>query len=218
MRRRTIALERNGAPLCTRSGCLRTLRGELTLKVGEKLRVLLSLTGRDGCVENAGNQAAAFRRVVHDLPSSMLEHLGHVRRHHRATGTRSNGCAGGRNVGEIGRSAHANDGPPRRRKGYDAPDRRLVRPETGWPGHETELSSLRYRAVHWIHIRGSPDGKSKERTLEEIWRATGKLPQRLRVVDGGHVACGSTGRFATTSSLPRWDAFGVLAGELLVRA
>ena len=77
MRRRTIALERNGAPLCTRSGCLRTLRGELTLKVGEKLRVLLSLTGRDGCVENAGNQAAAFRRVVHDLPSSMLEHLGH---------------------------------------------------------------------------------------------------------------------------------------------
>jgi len=77
MRRRTIALERNGAPLCTRTGCLRTLRGELTLKVGEKLRVLLSLTGRDGCVENAGNQAAAFRRVVHDLPSSMLEHLGH---------------------------------------------------------------------------------------------------------------------------------------------
>jgi hypothetical protein len=51
--------------------------------------------------------------------------------------------------------------------------------------------------VHWIHIRGSPDGKSKERTLEEVWRATGKLPQRLRVVDGGHVACGSTGRFAT---------------------
>ena len=115
---------------------------------------------------------------------------------------------GGRNVGEIGRSAHANDGPPRRRKGYDAPDRRLVRPETGWPGHETELSSLRYRAVHWIHIRGSPDGKSKERTLEEIWRATGKLPQRLRVVDGGHVACGSKGRFATILG-----RFGVLAGD-----
>ena len=50
MRRRAIALERNGAPLCTRSGCLRTLRGELTLKVGEKLRVLRSLTGRDGYI------------------------------------------------------------------------------------------------------------------------------------------------------------------------
>ena len=50
MRRRTIALERNGAPLCTRSGCLRTLLGELTLKGGEKLRVLRSLTGRDGYI------------------------------------------------------------------------------------------------------------------------------------------------------------------------
>ena len=54
-----------------------------------------------------------------------------------------------------------------------------------------------YRAVHWTRIRGSPAGKSKERTLEKVWRATEKLPQRLRVVDGGHVACGSTGRFAT---------------------
>ena len=62
--------------------------------------------------------------------------------------------------------------------------------------------------MHWIHIRGSPDGKSKERTLEEIWRATGKLPQRLRVVDGGHVACGSKGRFATILG-----RFGVLAGD-----
>ena len=66
--------------------------------------------------------------------------------------------------------------------------------------------------MHWIHIRGSPDGKSKERTLEEVWRATGKLPQRLRVVDGGHVACGSKGRFATifATILGR---FGVLAGD-----
>lgn len=54
-----------------------------------------------------------------------------------------------------------------------------------------------YRAVHWTRIRGSPAGKSKERTLEKVRRATEKLPQRLRVVDGGHVACGSTGRFAT---------------------
>jgi len=65
MRRRTIALERNGAPLCTRSGCLRTLRGELAL-------VVLSLTGCGACGEYAGN-----RGVVHDVLSSMLEHLGH---------------------------------------------------------------------------------------------------------------------------------------------
>ena len=88
---------------------------------------------------------------------------------------------------------------PRQRRGDETlrPDRRLIRPETGWPGHETELSSLRYRAVHWIRIRGAPESKSEERTLEEGWRATEKLPQRLGVVDGGHVACGSTGRFAT---------------------
>ena len=78
--------------------------------------------------------------------------------------------------------------------------------------------------MHWIHIRGSPDGKSKERTLEEIWRATGKLPQRLRVVDGGHVACGSKGRFATilatifatilaTIFATILGRFGVLAGD-----
>ena len=98
----------------------------------------------------------------------------------------------------MGRSSHANDGPPRRRKGYDAPDRRLVRPETGWPGHETDLSSLRYRAVHWLHIRGSPDGKSKERTLGEFWRATERLPQKTSVVDV----------FATILG-----RFGVLAGD-----
>ena len=23
--------------------------------------------------------------------------------------------------------------------------------------------------MHWLHIRGSPDGKSKERTLGEFW-------------------------------------------------
>ena len=51
--------------------------------------------------------------------------------------------------------------------------------------------------MHWIRIRGAPESKSEERTLEEGWRATEKLPQRLGVVDGGHVACGSTGRFAT---------------------
>ena len=107
-------------------------------------------------------------------------------------------------MGEIGRSSHANDGPPRRRKGYDAPDRRLVRPETGWPGHETELSSLRYRAVHWIHIRGSPDGKSKERTLGELWR----FGEHRSIEKKAE----STGRSATifATILGR---FGVLAGD-----
>ena len=110
-------------------------------------------------------------------------------------------------MGEIGGSTHANDGPPRRRKGYDAPDRRLVRPETGWPGHETELSSLRYRAVHWLHIRGSPDGKSKERTLGEFW----EFGEHRSIQKNAE----STGRSATifaTIFATMLGRFGVLAG------
>jgi len=164
----------------------------------------------------------------------MLEHLGHgaivevtqmtarcgddVRRHHRATGTRSNGRAGEGNVGEIGRSSHANDGPPRRRKGYDAPDRRLVRPETGWPGHETELSSLRYRAAHWIRIRGAPESKSEERTLEEGWRGTGKGSRRDSESSTVDMSPAEVQVDSLPSSLPFEDAFGVLAGGLIVRA
>jgi hypothetical protein len=66
--------------------------------------------------------------------------------------------------------------------------------------------------VHWIRIRGAPESKSEERTLEEGWRATEKLPQRLRVVDGGHVACGSKGRLATIFAT-MLGRFGVLAGD-----
>ena len=35
------------------------------------------MIGRRACGEYAGNQVSAFCRVVQDLPSSMLEHLGH---------------------------------------------------------------------------------------------------------------------------------------------
>ena len=64
-------------------------------------------------------------------------------------------------MGEIGRSLHANDVRPFIKykctpevsdftvplQCPDRRDRRLViRPETGWPGHGTELSSLRYRS------------------------------------------------------------------------
>jgi hypothetical protein len=63
--------------------------GELTLKVGQKLQVSTwrqgscrrqwwrSLTGRGACGEYVGNQASAHGGVFHDVPSSMLKHLGH---------------------------------------------------------------------------------------------------------------------------------------------
>jgi hypothetical protein len=72
--------------------------------------------------------------------------------------------------------------------------------------------------VHWIQFRGSPDDKSKERSLEEVWRATGKLPQRLRVVDGGHVACGSKGRFATILGTLLAFLRGIMSGSCVTPA
>ena len=179
----------------------------------------LSLTG---CGEYAGNH----RVKITELPVAgsfmtcravCLKYLGHGpdegMTYDAITELPAPGRTGARgegNVGEIGRSSHANDGPPRRRKGYDAPDRRLVRPETGWPGHETELRSLRYRAVRWLHSRGSPDGKSKERTLGEFWNleSTGRSKRTRRAqVD------------PLPSSLPCWDALAFLqgAGEWFVR-
>ena len=53
-----------------------------------------------------------------------------------------------------------------------------------------------YRAVHWTRIRRSPAGKSKERTLEKVWRAQVDPKER-----GEHSSiqknAESTGRSAT---------------------
>jgi hypothetical protein len=58
--------------------------------------------------------------------------------------------------------------------------------------------------VHWLHIRGSPDGKSKERTLGEFW----EFGEHRSIQKNAE----STGRSATifATILGR---FGVLAGD-----
>ena len=54
--------------------------------------------------------------------------------------------------------------------------------------------------MHWIHIRGSPDGKSKERTLGEFW----DFGEHRSIQKNAE----STGRSATILG-----RFGVLAGD-----